>query len=61
MTAGTQNGMPQSLKTNSYNTKTTRYIRNAEPNNRDKRKNAAPVFSDLGPNASQGRNRWRSN
>ena len=49
MTAGTQNGMPQSLKTNSYSTKTTRYILNAEPNSRDKMKNAAPVFSDLGP------------
>ncbi len=49
ITAGTQNGMPQFLKTNSYNTKTTRYILNAEPKSRDKIKNAAPVLSDLGP------------
>ena len=50
MTAGTQNGIPQALKTNSYKTKTTKYIRIAEPIKREIINNKAPVFSDYLPN-----------
>ena len=49
MTAGTQNGMPHERKTNSYSTKTTKYIRNADPIKREMRKKAAPVFSEAAP------------
>ena len=47
--AGIQKGTPHVLNINSYSTKTTRYIRNAEPSNRDTIKNNAPVRSDTLP------------
>ena len=50
ITAGTQKGTPHDLKTNSYSTKTTKYIRIAEPIKREIMKNNAPVFSDDFPN-----------
>ena len=39
-----QIGMFQPSKTKICNTKITRYIRNAEPSNRDRKKNSAPVL-----------------
>ena len=49
-TAIAQNGIPQPLNTNSYSTKTTRYIRNADPISLEMIKNKAPVRSDVTPN-----------
>ena len=49
-TAGTQNGIPHALNTNSYKTKTTKYIRIADPIRREIMNNNAPVFSEDFPN-----------